>query len=103
MSDSLTAPNLFDPNFTLDAHSSLATHEPEDDLDPLTTMSDDSSKNEEGKRMVPFTVASVLPKCDYKEEWEPKERRTDAYNAVQSKCFLSLLKHVQCYRNASVF
>jgi hypothetical protein len=37
------------------------------------------------RRQVPFTVASVLPRTDYKEEWEPKERRSDAYLAVQSK------------------
>jgi hypothetical protein len=37
------------------------------------------------RRHVPFTVASVLPRTDYKEEWEPKERRSDACLAVQSK------------------
>ncbi|KAL5395111.1 hypothetical protein PMIN03_006390 [Paraphaeosphaeria minitans] len=35
------------------------------------------------RRHVPFTIASVLSQTDYKEEWEPKERRSDAYLAVQ--------------------
>ncbi|KAL5454660.1 hypothetical protein PMIN07_007447 [Paraphaeosphaeria minitans] len=37
------------------------------------------------RRHVPFTIASVLSQTDYKEEWEPKERRSDAYLAVQSE------------------
>lgn len=36
-------------------------------------------------RRVPFTVSSALRHTDYKEEWEPKERRSDEYIAAQSK------------------
>lgn len=41
------------------------------------------------RQLVPFTVTSVLPRTNYKEEWEPKERRSDAYLAIQSElCYL---------------
>ena len=76
MTDQTAFPIEFDPAFSFDA-SSHATHGSDSEIDPLTsTMSD--------QRRVPFTVSSALPKCDYKEEWELKERRTDAYLSVQS-------------------
>lgn len=37
------------------------------------------------RRHTPFTIASVLRSTDYKEEWEPKKRRSDAYLTMQSK------------------
>ncbi|KAF1971292.1 hypothetical protein BU23DRAFT_570067 [Bimuria novae-zelandiae CBS 107.79] len=40
-----------------------------------------------------FTIASVLPKCAYKEEWEPKERFTDAYISTQVQVLDYLSKH----------
>ncbi|KAL5387921.1 hypothetical protein DPSP01_003320 [Paraphaeosphaeria sporulosa] len=45
------------------------------------------------RRHVPFTVASVLPRTEYKEEWEPKERRSDDYLAMQIDILNFLTTH----------
>ncbi|KAF2449712.1 hypothetical protein P171DRAFT_198584 [Karstenula rhodostoma CBS 690.94] len=44
-------------------------------------------------RHMPFTIASVLPRTAYKEEWEPKERRSDAYLAMQIQILTYLTTH----------
>ncbi|KAL1600460.1 hypothetical protein SLS60_006846 [Paraconiothyrium brasiliense] len=48
---------------------------------------------QQNRRGVPFTVASTLRPTDYKEEWVPKERRSDAYLAVQVQILTYLNTH----------
>lgn len=90
MSARFASPVLFDPHFSFDTPSASATGDLDVNIDPLTKMDEKKA----GKRAVPFTVASVLPKCDYKEEWEPKERRTDAYSSAQSEWLF--LRYLDC-------
>ena len=70
-----------------DLNPSAATHGSNSNIEPQANMAPPAHARESKKpaRKAPFTVSSVLPKCDYKEEWEPKERRTDAYLSIQSE------------------
>lgn len=91
MSDRAVSPINLNPDLSFDAPSTDATHGSNSEIEPASISPPNMSPREPKKpaRKTPFTVASVLPECDYKEEWEPKERRTDAYLSVQGECFRS--------------
>ena len=105
MSDRAVSPINLNPDLSFDAPSPDATHGSNSETEPASISPPDMSPREPKKpaRKTPFTVVSVLPECDYKEEWEPKERRTDAYLSVQSELLprpsaISTASHSELYK-----